>query len=404
MRVLVTSTAGMGHVHPMVPVARALADRGHDVLWATPADGGVHVEPAGVPWVAAGPAGLAGPLQLRERFPEISELPPEDVPDVAFGKLFGAIAAPAILAELAPIALDWRPDLVVADAAEFAGHIVAAELDVPSVTKGFGPVLPRRRVAAAEPELAPLWRSRGLEPRPFGGAYDHLYLDIYPPGLATETGEHIARRQPMRPISDDGRVDPIATVPLPEARPDAPLVYLTMGTVFSDPGPIKAVLSGLDDLDVRVMVTVGPRVDPSALGPQPAHVHVEQYVPQAALLPHCSVVVSHGGSGTMLASLRHGLPQLCLPQGADQFLNAAALSAAGAGISLNPGAATPTAIKDAVRRLLGGRSYRESAAKLRQGIEAMPSPSDVVPLLEELASSGRRRFRQGVERGPARRS
>ena len=385
MRVLVTSTAGMGHIHPMVPLVRAFACRGHDVLWATPADGGDHVQAAGLPWVAAGPAGLAGPLQVRERFPEIGKLPPEEIPDLAFGKLFGAIAAPAILAELAPVALEWRPDLVVADAAEFAGHIMAAELGVPSVTKGFGPVLPRRRVATIEPEVAPLWRSRGLEPRPFGAAYDHLYLDIYPPSLTTEAGDHIARRQPMRPLSDDGRVDPSAALPLPAAPPDSPLVYVTMGTVFSDVSPMQATLSGLHDLDVRVLVTVGPRVDPSALGPQPPHVRVEQYVPQAALLPHCDAVVSHGGSGTMLASLRHGLPQLVLPQGADQFLNAAALSASGAGLSLTPREATPPAIQDAVRRLLGGPSYRNAAVKIREEIGAMPTPDHVVPVLEELA-------------------
>ncbi len=103
-----------------------------------------------------------------------------------FGKLFGAVAAPPMLAELVPVALEWKPDLVVSDAAEFAGHIVAAELGVPSVSKGFGPLLPERRVAAAGQEVAPLWRSRALEPRPYGGSYDHLYLDSYPPELQRE--------------------------------------------------------------------------------------------------------------------------------------------------------------------------------------------------------------------------
>ncbi len=49
-----------------------------------------------------------------------------------------------MLAALLPVALDWSPDLVVADAAEFAGHIVAAELGIPSVTKDFGPLLPEQ--------------------------------------------------------------------------------------------------------------------------------------------------------------------------------------------------------------------------------------------------------------------
>jgi UDP:flavonoid glycosyltransferase YjiC (YdhE family) len=384
VRVLVTSTAGQGHIHPMVPLARAIAARGHDVLWATPVDGVEHVERAGLTAVAAGPAELAGPAQLCERFPEVKAFAPEDVPEVGFGKLFGAIAAPAILADLAPVTLDWRPDLVVADAAEFAGHIMAAELGIPSVTKGFGALLPQRRVAAAASEVAPLWRARGLEPRPFGGAYDHLYIDVYPPELTSENPGHVRRRQLMSPLGDDGRTEMTSPPALPEGRDDAPLVYLTMGTVFSDVAPLLSILAAMRDLHVRILVTVGPRVDPGALGPQPAQVRVEQYVPQAALLPHCDLVVSHAGSGTMLAGISHGVPQLCLPQGADQFLNAAAAASAGVGIALTPSEATASAIRDAVDRLLAEPLYRDAAARVGRSIAAMPAPDHVAALIERL--------------------
>jgi UDP:flavonoid glycosyltransferase YjiC (YdhE family) len=47
-RVLFTTPSGLGHIHPMVPLARAMAARGHDVLWAVPADGVGHVERTGV--------------------------------------------------------------------------------------------------------------------------------------------------------------------------------------------------------------------------------------------------------------------------------------------------------------------------------------------------------------------
>jgi UDP:flavonoid glycosyltransferase YjiC (YdhE family) len=384
VKVLVTTTAGQGHIHPMVPLAHALAARGHEVLWATPADGVEHVERAGVAAVAAGPAALAGPLQLRQRFPEIAELAPEDVPDVGFGKLFGAIAAPAILAELEPIALEWRPDLVVSDAAELAGHIVAAQLGVPSVTKGFGPLLPERRVLAAAREVEPLWRARGLEARPYGGCYEHSYVDIYPPALSSAIPDYIARHQWMAPFSDDGRAAATGRPPLPNGPAGAPLVYVTMGTVFGDVAPMKTIVAALGALDVRVVVTVGPRVDPAALGPQPGHVRVEQYVPQASLLPHCDLVISHAGSGTGLAALRHGLPQLCLPQGADQFLNAEAISSAGAGITLLPSAVSTAGITDAVGRLLAEPSYRSSAAGVAESIACMPTPDDVAAVFEEL--------------------
>src|SRR6185503_13419353 len=116
---------------------------------------------------------------------------------------------------------------------------------------------------------------------------------------------------------------------------DRPLVYVTFGTVFNrDVALLARVVGALALLPVRVVVTVGPGGDPDALGPQPHHVHVARYLPQDEILPLCAAVVSHGGSGTFLAALAAARPQLCLPQAADQFLNAAALERSGAGVTL----------------------------------------------------------------------
>ena len=385
MRVLLTSPAGLGHIHPMVPLARAMVARGHDVLWAAPADGVDHVRQAGIRAFATGAAGLMHPAEVVRRYPELRDLSPAEMPNVLFGKMFGAVATPSMLADLAPLALDWRPDLIVADAAEFAGHIVAAELGVPSVTKGFGPVLPERRVAGAAGEVASLWRERGLEPRPYGGSYDHLYLDVYPPALQTGPAPHIPRRQLLRPVAHDGHGEATMALPLPVGRADAPLVYVTMGTVFNDPAPLRVILDALVDLPVRILVTVGARGDPASLGPQPPHVRVERYVPQTRVLAHCDVVVSHAGSGTVLATLGLGLAQLCVPQGADQFLNAAAVASAGAGIALMTGEATTDAVRNAVLRLLDDPSFRTASAHIGASIDAMPSPDDVAAALEALA-------------------
>src|SRR5262249_43735826 len=162
----------------------------------------------------------------------------------------------------------------------------------------------------------------------YGGSYDHLYLDIYPPALQTQPSTHVRARELLRPVTDDGHVKTSSPLPLPDTRSDAPLVYVTMGTVFNDPEPLRVVLAALAELDVRVLVTVGPQAAPAVVGTQPAHVRVERYVPQTLVLPHCDVVVSHARSGTVLAALTLGLPQACLPQGADQFLNAGAVASA----------------------------------------------------------------------------
>lgn len=381
MRVLFTSPGGVGHVFPTVPLARAVRDRGHEVLWALPPQGAANV-PDDLPTAALANTSLLGVPDVMARWPEIGELPPADRPDFLFGKLFGALGAPPFLADLTPVARDWKPDLIVADAAELSAHIVAAELGIPSVTRGFGMRLPAIRTERATAEVAPLWEERGLQPRPHCGMYDHLYLDIYPPALSMGgPDDHVARQQLLRPVAYAGSEDGRVTVP----PGDAPLVYATMGTVFNDVDVLRAVVAHLAELDARVLVTVGAHGDPAAVDPVVDHVRVERFVPQTTLLPMCDAVVSHGGSGTMLATMSLGIPHLTVPQGADQFLNAGAVANAGAGLTLMPGIYGAAEVRDAVGQLLNDASYRAAAQRVAGSIASMPSPDEVAAVLETIS-------------------
>jgi UDP:flavonoid glycosyltransferase YjiC (YdhE family) len=147
---------------------------------------------------------------------------------------------------------------------------------------------------------------------------------------------------------------------------------------------LRAAATGLGTLDVDVLVTVGPDGDPDALGPLPDSVRVERFVAQAALLGQLDLVVHHCGSGTMLGALAHGLPQLALPHGADQFANAEALVANGAGRRLLPEEITPEAVAEAASALLAEPAPRAAARRLAAEIAAMPSPAAVVAELERM--------------------
>lgn len=69
MRVLFPTSAGLGHIHPTVPLAQALVARGNDVLWAVPPDGVDHVQRSGILAAAVGSAGLTQPADVRRRYP-----------------------------------------------------------------------------------------------------------------------------------------------------------------------------------------------------------------------------------------------------------------------------------------------------------------------------------------------
>jgi MGT family glycosyltransferase len=165
-----------------------------------------------------------------------------------------------------------------------------------------------------------------------------------------------------------------------------PLVYVTLGTYVSgNVGSLRAAAAGVGELDVDVLVTVGPDGDSSALGPLPDSVRVERFVSQGVLLQYVDVVAHHGGSGTMLGALSHGLPQLVLPHGADQFLNAQALIDSGAGRCLTPHEITPESVGEAIDALLSTPGFRAAAGRIAEEIAAMPTPAETVPRLEQLA-------------------
>ena len=144
------------------------------------------------------------------------------------------------------------------------------------------------------------------------------------------------------------------------------------------------VLDALAAEPVDVVVTVGEQQDPAGLAPFPVNARVERFIPQAELLPSCAVVVHHGGAGTTFGALAHGLPQLIIPQGADNFEHARMCERAGTSLTLRPGEVNPEAIARAVRRLLDEPSFAAASQRVAAEIAAMPGPAEIVATLHTL--------------------
>lgn len=371
MRVMVSSSSGYGHVLPMVPLARALLAAGHEVLWGTGRDACPLVSAAGIDSRPAGLSDRQRTVVRRDLLAGAAGVPPNELGGYIFPRLFGAACAPKMLTDLLPLARAWQPDLLVHEQGELAAPLVAALLGIPNVTHAFGGATPAETVRDAGKQTAPLWAEHGQALPAYAGCYRYLYLDICPTSVQTVSVAHIANVQPLRPVSYAGEEpDPLAEC---LDQDDAtPLVYLTLGTVQNRTSRFRVALDGLASLEVRVLATVGPHGDPASLGPQPPHVRVERYISQTAVLPRSTVVVSHGGSGTALAALGHGIPQVCLPQAADQVRNALGVTRCGAGLALLPKQVTARAISEAVTTVLQDTAFRVNAERVRDQIAAMP--------------------------------
>ncbi|MGB2571900.1 glycosyltransferase [Micromonospora citrea] len=333
MRLLFASLASVGHTYPLIPLAIAAREAGHEVHFAT--GEAVHA-----PLAANG----LRPFRPADAFYDIyaEDLEPE-------------------LARL-------RPDLVVHEWGLPGAAVAAYRAGIPSIWHGFGRMFPA---------------GIGLEPPVAAGEVPRLpHVDICPPSLQDRRFLATEERIAVRPVpySEPG-ILPTGV----GTRAGTPLVYLTLGTVFGTPELLSTAVEGLARLDAYVVVAAG-RVRPEQLGDVPDNVTVHAWVPQAELLPYVDVVVHHGGSGTTLGALVVGAPQVVLPQGADQFANAEAVSAAGAGLRLLPGEVSADLVADQVARLLprhGDGGHRDAARAVAEEIARMPAPQEVVRQLPE---------------------
>lgn len=364
MRVLFSCTAGDGHFLPLLPLAQAAAAAGHDVAFATASDLRPRIEAAGLEALAAG----MGNAEARQRYHPVQEaldlpsVPIDRRRELVYRARFAQVEAPTKLGDLRRVAHEWQPDIVVHESCELAAPIVATELGVPSVHHSFGRVIPQRCIAGAAEEIGPLWESAGLEPDAHAGLYRGTYVDICPPSLQDEPPPAGTRVQRLRPA--DGRR---------EERDGRPLVYVTLGTVFNQVERFRELLAAVAPVDCDVILTAGRDVDLAELEPIPPNADVHAYVPQAEILPRADVVIGHGGSGSTWGALAHGCALVVLPQAADQFENAAAVHAAGAGIALLPGSQDEGSVRDALERVLADTSHAEVAATLADEIGAMPT-------------------------------
>ncbi|RAO26359.1 Sterol 3-beta-glucosyltransferase [Micromonospora saelicesensis] len=335
MRVLFASLASVGHTYPLIPLAIAAREAGHEVHFAAGPE--VHA-----------PLAAHGLRPFR--------------PGDAFYEVYAEDLAP----ELARL----RPDLVVHEWGLPGAAVAAHRAGIPGLWHGFGRMYPE---------------GIGLElPTRNAEVVGRPHLDIWPPSLQDRDFLATERRIELRPVAFS------TPAPLPERvsrRTSRPLIYLTLGTAFGTPELLRTAIAGLAALEAEVVVAAG-RVHLEQLGEIPDHVSVHPWVSQAELLPLVDLVVHHGGSGTTLGALAAGVPQLLLPQGADQFANADTLAAAGVAVRLLPGEVDASAIAEQADRLLpqrGNVEQREAARAVSEEIAAMPSPAAVARLLPEYA-------------------
>ncbi|MEV6772801.1 nucleotide disphospho-sugar-binding domain-containing protein [Nocardia sp. NPDC051030] len=141
-----------------------------------------------------------------------------------------------------------------------------------------------------------------------------------------------------------------------------PVVLVSLSTTFQrQTDCLQRISDALATLPVHGVITTGPAVDPAELT-APPNVTVLRTAPHRRIMRHASLVITHGGHGTLMKSFAADLPVVILPHGRDHADNAARVRAHGAGITL-PRTASPQRMARAIRRILKTPApYRAAAA------------------------------------------
>jgi UDP:flavonoid glycosyltransferase YjiC (YdhE family) len=375
MRIMFVAAPLQGHVLPLIPLAAACRDAGHDVIVAS---GGFPPDLLGLRTADIG-ASFSLPrsaIRVALRHPGVARAEMRGTAGHAMvGELFGR-ANLALVGPLLALAERMRPDLIVYESLGEAGAIVAGRLSIPSVLQEntLWPATDLFRAVTTSTALA-----RHTIPAP------DLTIAVTPPSLrgapaaeagtpTAEAGTPAAEAISMRPVPFSGG----GSVPdwLLTAG-DRPRVLVSRSTLKGpndgDPGP--AIINAAAQIDAEFVL-----VRPATTRGLPPNVRAVDRVPLNEVLPHAAAFIHHSGAGSVLGGLAAGIPQLTTPGAGDRRYNAELLAKRGAGLAVEAKAISAADLT----RLLTDDALRTAAQEVAAEIAAMPAPATVVPALARL--------------------
>jgi len=391
LRLLVAAFGDAGHAFPAIALGRALAARGHEVTIETWEERRTAVEGAGLGFAAA---------EEYRMFPPPDPNSPE-----------GAHAAEATRA-LLPLLEDLRPHTVVSDILTLAPTLAAERAGIPLATliphiyPVVEPGLPFFAVGLRPPRT-PLgrgvWRTGqrmlniGLEQGRRDLNVQRKRLDLPPldrfhggisPDLAL-VGTFPQLEYPRRWPAGVEVTGPMTfELPHPEIElppGEGPLVLVAPSTAHdSENHLVRTALAALADEPVRVVATTN-RVVPQEPIEVPPNATLVEWLSYSQLMPAASLVISHGGHGTVARALGAGTPVLVCPLIGDMSETAMRVAWAGAGLSLPWRLCRPAPLRWATRRILRDGSFAARAGELATWGREHDGAARGAELVEQLA-------------------
>lgn len=372
-RILWLNWSGGGNLPPSLGVARSLRERGHVVAFAG--------RPEMVPRVKT--AGFRA-IEFTDAYAQVDRYPQ----GTFLTRMSCYLTSPAVEAQVRAVVAAEAPEIVLIDAMFPAALAQAPQFGAPTAvfvhTFVFRQLdMWRNMIARLDgmrqqagfgslPALDDLWRSR-----------DRI--------VSTSLAEFDAPAAPgwgsvrhVGPALEDEKFA-VATI-LPWADDDpTPLALVSFSTGFEQRNvdKLQRALDALADLPVHVVATTGGIVAPNELA-APENAVVLNYAAHDPIMRRAALVMTHGGHGTAMRALRHGVPMVIIPGLAgDQPFVAAAVAEWGAGRALS-GDADVAAMREAAREVLSNPAYRRAAQERSASLRGVDGAANAAREVEAL--------------------
>lgn len=440
MKVLMTSQPGIGHIGPMIPIAKALIARGCEVTIVSGRSYQEFVECRGIKFIAAGLD--FDEAKPAETLPDMLQVPRKKQARWLLNTIFMDRAPRAMLPTLLNIVTDY--DLVIHDNYEYAGPLSAEKMNVPYVCCNMSYLMRRDAVKVAIGESINSLRAEiGLPiDKSFSAIGRYLDLRLMPidfsflnaltgknyksmllkslvkgkqVGLAIKMlaissllklikwryHKEISAPQANELFVNIWREKPdLALVPewIKTMPHDRKTVFVCLGTVFNRlyPSIFDTVLEAARGMNINLVLAVGRGVDLSRYEPQPPNVYIKDFVDQKALMPFTDLCIVHGGFSTTMKGLNWGIPQLILPLSGDQPAIYSIANTLGVAVDLpfeliemdaegafglNVEALNVNMMRKLLEEGLNSLSLQENARLMKTKMDGMPSEFDAADAL-----------------------
>jgi MGT family glycosyltransferase len=371
-KALFFSIPAHGHINPSLPLVTELIRRGHEVIYFTTADYRQRVEATGAavriyngidddyfdvrgldgsfPQKAA----LALLTTTKNILPELLETVNQAKPDYILydcmcpwgyfvAQIMGlpAVSSASLMPMSSRVMLDWR----------------ALRIALPMLLKGFKAGNEANRLSK---ELGKQYNMKSLSMMNILNAPGDLIISYSSPAyvpFADTLPENVKfvgwtmlENKVDEPFIHDS---------------DRPLVYISLGTVINENKSffelcIRAFAGMLYD----VLITTGGRFSPEQFGTLPENITVKLWVPQAQVLRHTALFITHGGLNSIHEGLYCDVPLLVVPQQTEQTFNAMRVVELGTGLMLQEHTVTEMTLRARVQQLLSDPRYRTQAARI----------------------------------------